>query len=140
MNKILLLLPLFCLVGCQRYYVSVMQQKIDVNYLASTHVDTPDPMREHPPYGQELIIDWQVPQALLKKKPLCILRVIYWDYTEETFYYDIKYKVGYWKYALLNQQFEERKGILTYSAKIVTEDGEIYKEWKHQLWVNLIQI
>lgn len=140
MNKLLLFFVLLGLSGCQRYYLSVMQQKIDINYLASTYVDTPDPRRDNPPNGVELIIDWQVPQELLKKKPVCILHVIYWDYTEETFYHDINYKVGYWKYVLLNKEFTARKGILTYSATIQTEDGEVYREWKHQLWVNLIHV
>lgn len=140
MKKTVVILLTLVLSSCDRYYVSVMQQKINVNYLASTHVGTPDPRQLTPPFGQELIIDWQVPQDLLKKNPVCVLHVMYRDYTTEEFFYDIRYKIGYWKYALLNEEFERRKGILTYRAEIVTDGGEVYKEWKHQLWVNLIAL
>ncbi len=102
-------------------------------------VRSPDPRQAHPPIGQQLVVDWQVPQALLKRNPICILHVIYWDYTEETFTHKIDRKIGHWTYDLLNEAFFARKGILTYRAEILTSDGEVYKEWKHQLWVNLIQ-
>lgn len=108
--------------------------------MASTAVYSPDPRQADPPIGQQLIVDWQIPQALLKRKPICVLHVIYWDYTEEIFTCKIDRKVGYWKYDLLNEDFFARKGILTYRAQIITNDGDIYKEWKHQLWVNLIQM
>jgi hypothetical protein len=117
-----------------------MQQKVDASYLASSQVGTPDPRQAHPPKGEQLIISWKLPQKMMKKKPFCSLHVIYWDYTEETFYHDIDYKTGYWKYTLLGEKFLERKGILTYRIEILTEDGEVYREWKHQLWVNLIQL
>jgi hypothetical protein len=29
---------------------------------------------------------------------------------------------------------------LTYSAEIMTPDHHVYREWKHQLWANLITL
>lgn len=140
MNKTLLFVLSLCLVGCQRYYVSGMQQKIDPSYLASSQVGTPDPRQANPPFGEALIISWKLPQNIMKRKPFCSLQVIYKDYTEDTFYHSVDYKTGSWKYSLLNEKFRERKGILTYRIEIITEDGEVYREWKHQLWVNLIEL
>ncbi len=157
MYKILLFF-LLCIyaTSCSRYYVSVSRQSIDRRYLASTHVGTPDPRQEHPPLGQMLIIDWQVPQSIYKKHSRIVLDVIYWNNTEKRFSFPIQDKVGYVTYSLLNREFAEKKGILTYRAKIAYSlpppsiDGKmvsegppeehVYREWKHQLWVRLIQV
>lgn len=48
--------------------------------------------------------------------------------------------MGWVTYKLFNEEYDKTGGILTYKAEIVTEDGTVYREWKHQLWVNLIQI
>lgn len=139
MNKWLSFLTFLSFVSCQRYYVTVSQQKINSNYLASSIVETPDPRQNHPPRGQELIVSWKLPYKLLQENPLCILKVLYRDYTEATFYHKIKNATGYWKYSLLNEKFEKKEGILTYRTEIVIgEDEKLYREWKHQLWVNLI--
>ncbi|MBY0530007.1 MAG: hypothetical protein K2P51_07430 [Rhabdochlamydiaceae bacterium] len=139
-SLILLLVGALSLGGCQKYYLSVCQQWVDVRYLASTHVNTPDPRQENPPIGQMLSMDWRVPQELLAQKPRIELSLIFWDYTEEKKSYPIDKRMGWATYKLLNDDYDRTGGILTYKAEIVTEDGSVYREWKHQLWVNLIQV
>jgi hypothetical protein len=85
-------------------------------------------------------MSWHVPNTILCQNPYVRLHLIYWDYTEAEFCYPITSRLGYANYTLLNSEFCAKKGVLTYSAEIVTECGEIYKEWKHQLWVNLIRL
>ena len=126
--------------GCQKYYLSVCQQWIDARYLSSTHVNTPDPRQENPPIGQMLAIDWRVPEELLAKKPHIELDLIFWDYTQEQKTYPIHQRMGWATYKLLNEHYDKTGGILTYKAAIVTEDGTVYREWKHQLWVKLITL
>lgn len=126
--------------GCEKYYVSVAQQWMDVRYLASTHVNTPDPRQLKPPIGQMIIIDWRVPKSLLKKHPHVELKVIYWNYTEKTVTFPIDQRMGWVTYKVIDEEYDATGGILTYKAEIVTEDGEKYREWKHQLWVNLITL
>ena len=63
-----LLFLLFLFSGCQKYYLTVYQEKIDKDSLASTHVGSPDPRQKNPPKGQELIIEWQIPGEILKQK------------------------------------------------------------------------
>ena len=48
--------------------------------------------------------------------------------------------MNYTTYSLLDEEYEKTGGILTYKACIVTQEGKIFKESKHQLWVNLIEI
>lgn len=126
--------------GCGKYYLSVQQQWIDINYLASTQVNTPDPLRANPPVGQMLIIDWKVPRKMLKDKPQILLDLIFWDYTTQTIQIPITHQMNYTTYELLNDAYEKRGGILTYKASIVNQEGKLYRECKHQLWVNLIRI
>jgi hypothetical protein len=134
---------LFCLLifsGCRQYYLSICQEWVDVRYLASSHVATPDPRQDHPPIGQMLIIDWRVPKDIFKKKPEIVMDLILWDYTTRQVRIPIKRRMDFATYRLFNEEYEKTGGILTYKAHIVTQDGEIYREWKHQLWVNLITI
>jgi hypothetical protein len=129
-----------CATSCSKYYVSVSRKKVDARDLASTHVGTPDPRQAHPPCGQMLIIDWRLPQHIVKAHPYIALDLIYWNNTEKSVFFPIRTPIGYATYSLLDERFDETGGILTYRAQVVGDDGRVYKEWRHQLWVNLIQI
>lgn len=138
MNKIwIVALLLWGLTGCEKYYLSLRQVPIDVNYLASTHVGSPDPRQQDPPYGQKVVMQWVIPPRLLKQKPELIFTVIYRNHTEETRVYPIEDRTGSQIFSLLNEAYQEKKGVLTYRAEIRTAQG-IYREWKHQLWVPLM--
>ena len=133
------ILALILLFGCEKYYVSVRQMHIDASYLASTEIATPDPRKAHPPFGQKLIIDWTVPPKILGHDSHLVLSLIYKNHTPKEISYPILYRTGIYIYSLLNQEFEETQGLLTYRAEIIVE-GKVYREWKHQLWVNLITL
>lgn len=137
---LLLSIAIFFLSGCRQYYLSICQQWIDVRYLASNHVSTPDPRLDHPPVGQMLILDWRLPKEIFKKKPVVVLDLILWNYTTRQVRIPIERRMDFATYRLLNEDYEKTGGILTYKAEIVTQDGEVFREWKHQLWVNLITI
>lgn len=126
--------------SCGKYYLSVQQQWVDISYLASAQANTPDPRKEHPPLGQMLIIDWRVPKYILRQDPRVLIDLIYWDYTTKTVCIPIKGRMDYTTYKLFNEEYEKTGGILTYKARIVTQGDKIFKESRHQLWVNLINI
>lgn len=141
MVKITIFLSLLsALFSCSTNHLSISQVKVDRTYLASTHAHTPDPRQANPPYGQMLIIDWNIPNQVFKKKPQIAVTIIFKNFTQEVICYPMHKSFGHKLYFLLNKEYEERKGILTYKAEIITDNKEIYKEWKHQLWVNLINI
>jgi hypothetical protein len=133
-------LLLLLLTGCRPYYLSVCQEWVDVRYLASTAVNTPDPRQEHPPIGQMLIIDWRVPKDVFQKKPVVVLDLILWDYSTKQIQIPITRRMDFATWRLLDADYEKTGGLLTYKAEIVTEDGAVFREWKHQLWVKLITI
>ncbi len=68
-----------------------------------------------------------------------MLHVIYKNHTEEEITYPIKNRTGMEVYSLLSEKFRSKEGLLTYQAQIKTPDGEVYREWTHQLWVHLIK-
>ena len=144
MNRALILLCLLVsslsLQSCKQYYLSICQEWVDVRYLASSHVGTPDPRQENPPLGQKLIIDWRIPKEVLKKKPEVVLDLILWDYSTRQIRIPIKRKMDFSVFKLFGEEYKDSGGILTYKAEIITEDSQVFCEWKHQLWVNLITI
>lgn len=111
-----------------------------MRYLASTHVNTPDPRQEDPPIGQKLILDWRIPPEIYAKNPEIVLDLVLWDYTARQIRIPMKRRMDFATYRLFNEDYEKTGGILTYKAEIVTEDGEVFREWKHQLWVQLITV
>ena len=126
--------------GCEKYYLSLTDQKINVNSLASTHANTPDKRQHSPPIGEMIVMDWRVPKEILDKKPIIDLYVIYGNYTEQRFEYPIFKRMGYKTCKVLNDDFVSSKGVITYRADLRLNDGQIYRSWDHQLWVNLITI
>ena len=137
---LLVLLPFLLLLGCQRHYLSVSQQWVDAEYLASSQIGSPDPRKEHPPLGQLLIIQWYLPRHLLAQHPQVELDLIFWDYTTKKVTFPIKSPADWATYRCFNEEYQQKQGILTYKAAIVTEEGKIFRQWKHQLFVNLIEV
>jgi hypothetical protein len=135
MKRLLLLL---LLAGCDKYYLSLREVPVDASYMASTHVRTPDPRKNDPPHGQKIVLKWSVPPELLEQHPQIVFRAIYKNHTEKTFVYPIESRLGYTVYSLLDQEWDQTGGLLTYSADIMTSDCRVFRDWKHQLWVNLI--
>jgi hypothetical protein len=127
--------------GCQSYgAISVNTFKIDRNNLASTHVGTPDPEKTCPPTGVNVVVEWWVPHALLSCDPKVRLTLNYRNMTAEVIEYPIRYRIGYFSHKVVGKPFKESKGLLSYKAEVVTEDGEVFKKAVHQLFVNLIQL
>ncbi len=132
-------LVFFSLTGCQKYYLALYQENIGPESLASTYVGSPDPRQKNPPIGQQVILEWQIPQEILEEKPSLHLDVIYRDYSESHFTYPITSRAGYEVYSLTNKEYETKKGLLAYQAKIQTGDGKVFRSWRHQMWVQVIR-
>jgi hypothetical protein len=134
----LFLLLLCC--GCQKYYLTLYQEKVDETSLASTYVGTPDPRQKDPPVGQKLIMEWQIPKELMTKHPSLLLQTIYRDYSEAQFVYPISYRSGYVVYSLEGQEYKKTGGLLAYKAQIRCADGTVFRSWQHQLWTQIIRL
>jgi len=132
-------IPLFLIfAGCQKHYLTVFREKVDHTSLASTFARTPDPRQENPPIGQRLFVQWRLPRWTKKETLRVNLKLVFKDYTEKVLTYPLYHPRGVIIYSLLDEEYEQKRGLLTYMAEIVDEEGKVIKEWKHQLWVKLI--
>lgn len=138
LGQCFVLLLLLC--GCEKYYLSVKREVVSRERLASTYVGSPDPRQKNPPKGQELIMEWRLPEEALEEKLILVLDLIYKDYTKGEICHPIDRKRGIFTYSLLNQEFKEKEGFLTYKAEIRNAQGGVLKQWKQQLWTELIVI
>jgi hypothetical protein len=124
--------------GCIKQSLYVQQESLDVTFLASSRVGTPDPRQDDPPCGQRLLIAWNFARALFEENLTLQITVRFWDTSEEKLSLSIAKKRA--QSALFFPMKEERGRILTYQVQVVTEDGQIIETWKHPLWTELIQI
>ncbi|MBS0629487.1 MAG: hypothetical protein JSS30_04595 [Verrucomicrobia bacterium] len=138
MHLIGLLSLLILCASCGRPALVLQQQQIGPTYLASTNVGTPDPRT--PPKGQMIIAEYWVPRRIVNEHPILRISVLFHNYCQDCVEFPIRSTVGYETYSVLNREFKETCGLLAYKAEIVTCDGEVLTDWKHQLWTELITI
>ena len=125
---------LFFISSCYKNHLYVQVEKLDRDFLASTHVDTPDYRQEKPPHGRRIIISWNFPKNLYEKDLFINLRVRFWDNTEALRVYNLHRKLG------TKDFYFEGKKILTYQVEIVSKDKEVIEVWRHQFWTKLIDV
>lgn len=141
MQKLLKWLPLylFLLTSCSNQSLVVHDEYVSYKQLASYHVQTPDPRKECPDYGQRLIVTWSLSNECLQgKEAKLFLFVRFRCRDEELYAYPINCRRGQKILSILNDEYDEMGGILTYKAEIVSE-GETIASWYHQIWTDLIE-
>lgn len=138
MKKSLLLFLFF--LGCSRNQLYVHIQNLDQNYLASSHVKTPDYRQKNPFIGQRLVVSWNISKETLKEGLSLYVTVRFFDNTQVIYKRKIKKQRGILGFYFENKDQEVRKKILTYKAEIYTKDMQLVKIWKHQFWINLIDV
>ncbi len=136
-NLITFLFACCFLAGCQKYYVSVVREKIDRDSLASTFVGTPDPLQENPPLGQKLYISWRLPANTNLETAYLRLSVILHNYETRVITFPVNRPRDLVVYSLMNEAYFETGGLLSYKAEI--NDGEkILANWVHSMWTEPI--
>jgi hypothetical protein len=134
-----LYIPLL-LCSCCNSYLKVQSDYITYKDLASYYVDTPDPRRNCPAVGQRLIVSWGVPQKYLYYENLRLeITIRFRNREEKVEIFHISKNRGVYIFTLLNEDYFSKLGILTYKIDLVA-DGEILEEWRHKIWVDLIQL
>lgn len=131
------LVLLTALTACQhRPTVYARSEYFDTKYLASSHIDTPDPCRACF-NGQQIILNWNVPSRALPAT--IVLQVRYGNHECAELTYQVDQPSGFQVYRLLNQEFWEKEGIASYSLKIYSAD-QCIGTWNHHLWADIIEI
>jgi len=124
--------------SCYKGHLYVQQEWIDRDFLASTHVGTPDPRQERPPDGQRLLVSWRFPKCLYDQQLTLAITVRFWDNKEEVILQPVKRQLSYT--ALYFPKREGQGKILTYKIDVVNSEGGIVETWEHHFWTELIDI
>lgn len=133
-------LLLFCLSSCLSSRLAVYTDYLSHENLASYFVETPDPFLNHPTIGQRLIIVWTLKKRHLLYQDLHLkIDIRFRNKKELTLTHSICHSKGTYIYALLNQDYIDSDGILTYKVELIG-DGQILDEWRHQMWTKLIRV
>jgi hypothetical protein len=133
-------LVLLLLTACYKNGLYVQQEWIDEKFLASSHVNTPDPRTEHPPKGQRLLISWDFPRSIYLQKLSLFLTVRFMDQQQKVYFMPLKHKRGVESFYFPNLNGDLQKRILTYKVVVLNEKGEEVAIWKHHFWTNLIEV
>lgn len=137
---LLLLVLLVSLSSCQNQRLVVETHFIDKRTLASSWVNTPNPLQYCPVTGQELIISWRLPEVTERKKELRLeLTVRFGNREEETVEVCVNRFRGCYIYRLVDNDYWNRCGIMTYKVELYDEDCLI-DCWHHQIWSNIIDL
>jgi hypothetical protein len=136
----LAIVTIFMTTACYKQYLYVQQQWVDKSYLASSHVNTPDPEQLSPPYGRRINISWNFPVSQFRKGLTLIVTVRFNDNTQDIHNINISRKSGYTSLYFPDKVEGNIKKVVTYKMVVVTQQGEIIETWKHQLWVDMIAV
>ncbi len=127
---------LFCLAGCSTTssYLYVQQETVDICYLASYKVDTPDPQLENPPEGQNLLIAWSFPKSVFDQTLTIELNMRLWSNKEQIYQIAVDRKRD-----VTALFFPQSDPILTYQIHVLNGAGKVVETWDHQFWTPLIE-
>lgn len=126
--------------SCLLHRLDVQTQYLSHENLASYHVGTPDPRLDNPNIGQRLLVQWSLCSSDFENQPLFLhLTVRLRNHQEQKLKIPIESKRGFYVYDLINQEYFQSGGILTYQVEI-TNESCVITSWKHPLWAELITL
>ena len=132
--KLVLCLGLFIFSGCYKNHLYVQQEWVDREFLASSHVGTPDYRQKDPPQGQEIIVSWDFPLSQYQKEMQGVLTVRFWNNIQDMISFPIEGRKGTKVFYFEDKTKDKSKKILTYKIDILSQNGEVLETWEHQFW------
>ena len=126
--------------SCYKNHLYVQQEWIDENFLASTHVGTPDPRKANPPQGQRLLVGWDFPRSLYEEGLTLLVTVRFWNNVQDVLFQPVDRRRSYAAFYFSNKDSTEDRRILTYRIQVLNARGAIIETWKHHFWTELIEI
>lgn len=134
----LLTVATLTLAGCANENLYVQSKYVTYEDLASFHVESPDPRKDCPDTGHQLLVRWSLPTCAMAANELILrLRMRYGNHEQQTLVTPIAERRGLFVYELLNDEYFCKEGIESYIAEIIADD-EVIEEWRHQIWTDLI--
>lgn len=126
--------------GCSSSkHISVFNETIDQDRLASVHVNAPDPLHEVNAHGQKLHVSWKIPKIYEGAKLNGVLKIRFNTPQQITIPFEINSLKGSMTYELLNEEYFSKQGIGAYQIQIFS-DGVQIDTYQHSMWADLILI
>ncbi|MCH9633517.1 MAG: hypothetical protein S4CHLAM7_02450 [Chlamydiae bacterium] len=119
--------------------VSVFNEPVTQNSLASVHVNTPDPLHQLNPHGQRLHISWRIPRSYQKTHLRGVLKVQFKVPKQIEIPFQITKHLGHFTYQVINEDYFEQKGILSYQVQIFENNREI-AHFQNKMWAKLVDL
>lgn len=126
----------FLFSGCHRAPLSCRSEYLYPEYLASFHVDTPDPCADCY-YGQQVVVYWNLPRDCCPDELKLSLR--YGTRALDTVCWPIQSPKGHKIYRIINDTYWCNEGIIAYKAEMYRR-GEVVAQWCHHLWADVIEL
>lgn len=132
----LLCVALLFLTSCSSRPLTVQTEYWRQKDLASYIVDTPDPQKQEPVFGQRIRISWHAPQNDALSLNVTI-RLKNGDELQET--YPLKKPSGELIVPVVGDNYSNKGGILSY--RVLLQSGtEVIAESRHRFWVERINV
>lgn len=135
MKTLLYLMLLFT--GCSQTPLSVFTEYVSIESLPSYQIGTPDIRLYCPDVGEKIHISWSIPQGTRLEKAEIKLFLRFGNGEDKALNFPLFKKEGTLIYPLLNLDYWEKKGVLTYKIELFV-DEILFDTWTHQLWAERI--
>lgn len=127
-------------IGCTPPKLTVFSTYVTRENLASFFVNTPDPALNCPPTGQKLFISWRLTNDDFLNAPLEVrMHLRYHNRTHFEQSFPVTTLCGTYVYSLLNQEFFEKEGLMSYKIELFG-NNKLISQWRHIIWVDPITI
>jgi len=136
----LAILALFLCTACKSPMLNVQTEYFGRNDLASVIVDTPDPDKQEPIFGQRLYISWKLSKEQFADKPIalfCQVKLKKGQLIEKRV--PLTKASGTYIFPIVGPDYTQKGGLLSYQIKLMTGDIVISTS-RHKFWVDEIKI
>lgn len=136
----ILLCALLFISSCSSSHLSVRSDFFNKSDLASVKINTPDPDKTAPIFGERIYVDWYTPYSVFKEAPLALhLRIKLKNGEEKDTVVPLESSFGSYMYSICGEDFNEKGGLLSYYI-FLTSGEKVIASSRHKLWVDTIVI
>ncbi len=122
---------------CSRSCISVFNESITQQTLASVNVNAPDPLHEKNPHGQRLYIRWSLPKKYENEALRGVLKIRFQVPQQAIIPFKVDHLKGAFCYEILNEDYFSKEGILAYQIQIFSGE-QCIENVQHCMWTELI--
>jgi len=131
---------LFLLSSCASKPLDVQTEYWRRQDLASYIIDTPDPAKAEPLFGQRIRISWSVSKKEFNQGPLSLEITVRLRNDEKLFHTKtLESPSGEYLFEVIGDNYTKKGGVLSYRVDLLS-NGTIIHERHHKFWVEEITV